>query len=114
MRILVTGSDGQLGKCLQDVLLNTENQIYFATRFHVDIVDREQVTKVFEDFKPELVINAAAYTAVDKAEEEVDKAFLVNQTACRYLAKACTKLSIPIIHVSTDYVFDGQATASRK
>jgi len=98
MNVLVVGGRGQLGRSL-------------AARGAVPVdVDELDITKPFELPACDLVINAAAYTAVDKAESERDRAFAINRDGAANLARACTARGIPMIHVSTDYVFDGTAT----
>ena len=72
-----------------------------------DVTQKEAITTIFRDESPDIVINCAAYTAVDKAEEELETAFKVNQTAVRYLAESCKNADIPLLHISTDYVFSG-------
>ena len=110
MKILITGANGQLGRCLQDALTDSEHQLLCTTRVSMDVTCPDDIERVFKQFQPTLVINAAAFTAVDKAEERKELAFLVNQKACEYLAKSSKKHNAALIHVSTDYVFDGQAT----
>ncbi|MCA8960420.1 MAG: dTDP-4-dehydrorhamnose reductase [Planctomycetes bacterium] len=107
MTVLVIGSRGQLGTDL--VELCRERGIASAghDRDTVDIVDPESVARLFAGTEPRLVINAAAYTAVDRAEEESEIAFAVNRDGARHLAEACGARRIPLFHVSTDYVFDG-------
>ena len=107
MKILITGADGQLGRCLQDKLQETDYEVVALNRKSMDITDSTAVKDVFEQHKPDVVINAAAYTAVDKAESEPELAFAVNETGPKNLATECNKHHIPIIHISTDYVFDG-------
>ena len=109
-KILVTGGYGQLGNCLQK--LSSE----FAERFTfgftnseaLDITDSFAVLDYFDDFKPDFCINASAYTAVDLAESEPEKAFAVNAQGVANLAEACKEHNAVLIHVSTDYVFDGE------
>jgi dTDP-4-dehydrorhamnose reductase len=74
----------------------------------LDITRKEDVHRALQSCRPDLVVNCAAYTAVDKAEQEKDRAFAVNRDGAGFLAKACANLGIPIIHISTDYVFDGR------
>lgn len=110
MKVLVTGGNGQLGRCLQDRLKNSGHEWQSPDQDGLDITNEEAIFSYFEIFKPEIVINAAAYTAVDQAETDQEKAYLVNAIASSYLAQACHKLGIPLLHISTDYVFDGMAT----
>jgi len=109
--ILVTGANGQLGSELR--ALSTSYPTYnflFVTRNELEISDAIAVKKYFDANKIDHCINCAAYTAVDKAETEKDIAFKVNADAVGYLAKACEKHQTQLIHISTDYVFDGTAT----
>lgn len=76
-------------------------------RSELDITNAESIKAAFEKYRPELLINAAAYTAVDKAESEAELAYAINETATALLADACTAANIPMLHISTDYVFDG-------
>ncbi|TLU64884.1 dTDP-4-dehydrorhamnose reductase [Thalassotalea litorea] len=114
MNILVVGKYGQLASCLRDVVKqekNTDTGInwHFLPSMQLNIAERKSVQQTFARINPQLVINTAAYTQVDKAEEEQDKAIAVNQLGCKYLAIACANLNIPMIHISTDYVFSGDA-----
>ncbi len=111
MKILITGGHGQLGRCLQDRLACSLHDFYAPGKHELDISAEASVNEIIEHFKPDVVVNAAAYTAVDKAENEIELAFLINETASLYLASACAKQDIPMIHVSTDYVFDGTASS---
>jgi dTDP-4-dehydrorhamnose reductase len=109
--ILVTGANGQLGSELR--VLSTSYPTYnflFVTRNELEISDAIAVKKYFDTHTIDHCINCAAYTAVDKAETEKDIAFKVNADAVGYLAKACEKHQAQLIHISTDYVFDGTAT----
>ena len=110
MKWLITGADGQLGRCLQDRLANKAGHEVKATdAAQLDITDRRAVLDAVSAFAPDVVINAAAYTAVDKAESDEDLACKVNADASGYLAEACEQAGIWFAHVSTDYVFDGSA-----
>jgi dTDP-4-dehydrorhamnose reductase len=104
-RILVTGANGQLGQCLKDVLASSS---LFASRQDLDITSQEEVLRYFKNHKPSLCINTAAYTQVDLAEEESDQAYLINAEALKNLCLACNELNITLVHISTDYVFDGK------
>src|SRR5690606_1226399 len=109
---LVTGSNGQLGKCLQDISINiTDIKWVFKSSKALDITDENSIRKAFENDKIDYLINCAAYTAVDKAETEKEKAFLVNAEGVKLLANACKKYDVTLIHVSTDFVFDGKKTS---
>ncbi|OYQ41550.1 dTDP-4-dehydrorhamnose reductase [Flavobacterium aurantiibacter] len=108
MKVLVTGANGQLGQCLQELAPQFQNlEFTFCSSHELDITQQSQIEDKFSELRPDFCINAAAYTAVDKAESESDRAFLINETAVGYLALACKKYNTSLIHVSTDFVFDG-------
>lgn len=108
-KILVTGANGQLGQCLQKLAVSEENwEFVFADSKTLDISDKKAVLDFFWEHEPSVCINAAAYTAVDLAETEVEKAFLINADGTENLASACLEHGTQFIHVSTDYVFDGE------
>ena len=109
MKILVLGSSGQLGQCLYDQLSHTDHEVLYTSRVQIDIADFEATKTQFLDVGPDLVINATAYTAVDKAEEEHQAADLINHLAVANIASICNQLDCWLIHVSTDYVFDGNS-----
>lgn len=108
-RILVTGGNGQLGNCFRKLAPDYEldYEFRFTDYLELDITDKEAVFNFFEDYKPHYHINASAYTAVDLAEQETDKAFAVNADAVANIAEACQTFGTELIHISTDYVFDG-------
>lgn len=108
MKILVTGSNGQLGSELR-VLATTHPalEFMFTDVAELDITNEIEVNRLIETFKPEAIINCAAYTAVDKAEQEEKLAFLINSLAVGNLARAASKYDALLVHISTDYVFDG-------
>ena len=109
-KILVTGADGQLGKDLREFSsLHTGLEFVFLSREDLPIHQFELVRKYFNTLKPAYCINCAAYTAVDKAESEKDLAFLINGEAVGVLAAICKEHNTKFIHISTDYVFDGEA-----
>lgn len=109
MKVMITGANGQLGRCLQDRI--PKDWLVFAfSSSQLDVTNFEQIEAKINEIVPDIVINASAYTAVDKAETEIDKAFLINGTAVGYLAKASTVVEARLIHISTDYVFDGKST----
>jgi dTDP-4-dehydrorhamnose reductase len=109
MRVLLTGAAGQLGRCFIDRL--PEGWVLMATDSQqLDITDPSAVSKAVAEFKPDAVVNAAAYTAVDKAESEPERARAINADGPGFLAAAAAMLNIPFVHVSTDYVFDGTAS----
>ncbi|CAN7144024.1 dTDP-4-dehydrorhamnose reductase [Agrobacterium tumefaciens] len=111
MRLAVTGKNGQVVSALQ-ALASAELEIVALGRPELDLAQPETVLTALREANPDVVISAAAYTAVDKAESEPDIAFAVNRDGARAVAQAASDLGIPIIHLSTDYVFDGtKATA---
>jgi dTDP-4-dehydrorhamnose reductase len=109
MRILLTGKNGQLGRCFQDALKDSHHELFAYGSAELNIADASLVTAVVQQVKPDIIVNAAAYTAVDKAETDSENAYLVNATGPELLAKQAAILGIPFIHVSTDYVFDGES-----
>ncbi|HCG8610050.1 TPA: dTDP-4-dehydrorhamnose reductase [Vibrio parahaemolyticus] len=108
MRVLVTGCNGQVGYCLTEILSTNENVSLLAVdREELDITNREAVNEAVKAFKPTIIINAAAHTAVDKAEDEVELSFAINRDGPKYLAEAAKEVDAAILHISTDYVFEG-------
>ncbi|MEA5518323.1 dTDP-4-dehydrorhamnose reductase [Limnoraphis robusta] len=105
-QILLIGKDGQLGQELQPFLAPLGEVKSFG-RESLDLANPEAIAKIVADHKPDLIINAAAYTAVDKAESERELAIAINGTAPGILAKEAQQIGATLIHVSTDYVFDG-------
>lgn len=106
--VLVTGANGQLGLAIKAVTDNhPELSFVFASKAELDVTNEKEIAVFFEKNRIDYCINAAAYTHVDNAEEEVDKAYLLNETAPRLLAESCKKHGVFFIHISTDYVFDG-------
>jgi dTDP-4-dehydrorhamnose reductase len=108
--VLIAGAGGQLGRELCCARWPDGWQIAGTQMADMDIADDASVARAFAGHKPSIVVNAAAYTAVDRAESEPEKAFAVNEGGPRRLAVACASAGIPLIHVSTDYVFDGTKT----
>lgn len=106
MRILIIGCNGQVGFLLKEILTN-KVELLALTRQELDITNENLVNESVNNFKPNVVINAAAYTAVDKAENEEELAFSINSDGPGYLAKAASKVNAALIHISTDYVFEG-------
>ncbi|MFM7189796.1 MAG: SDR family oxidoreductase, partial [Microcystaceae cyanobacterium] len=107
MKLLLIGADGQLGQVLQTACQSL-GEIQTLTRQQVDLQDLEQLHTTVLALRPDGVINAAAYTAVDQAEKEPGLAWAINAQAPQTLAEVTHQLGIPFFHVSTDYVFDGQ------
>lgn len=105
-QILLIGKDGQLGRELQP-LLSPLGEVKSVGRDGLDLANPEAIANIFAEIEPDLIINAAAYTAVDKAETERDLAIAINGNAPGILAKQAEQLGATLIHVSTDYVFDG-------
>ena len=111
-KILITGSNGQLGSELKDIAaLHTGNEYLFTDLKELDIANKEEVLAYMQEHKPEYIINCAAYTAVDRAEEEEGIAHVINAKAPAFLAEAARTINAKFIHISTDYVFDGKAYA---
>jgi len=111
MKILVIGSKGQLGHELLIQGNNLGYEILPADLPDLDITDKTQVKHWLEKFQPSLVVNTAAYTNVDKAETEQNLAFAVNRDGPANLAEACARFEIPLIHISTDFIFDGKKSS---
>ncbi|MDT9547253.1 MAG: dTDP-4-dehydrorhamnose reductase [Chlorobium sp.] len=108
MNILVTGSNGQLGSELQELSRSiSDHSFFFYDLPELDITDSEAVMSAVAECRPSVIINAAAYTAVDKAERDPESAFRVNRNGAGVLAAACRDAGALLLHVSTDYVFDG-------
>ncbi len=106
MKVLLTGANGQLGRCFQD-RIPAGWQVMATDADTLDITDANQVDQAVANCRPELIINAAAYTAVDKAESDAARAALINAQGPENLAYAASRAHASFIHVSTDYVFDG-------
>ncbi len=110
VRILVTGSNGQLGNEIQQLANDYKFYIFDYTDIEeLDISNSQHVDAYFDATKPQVIINCAAYTAVDKAETDETVAYLVNAKATENLARSASRTGAMIVHVSTDYVFDGRA-----
>jgi dTDP-4-dehydrorhamnose reductase len=106
MKILLTGSNGQVGFELQKKL-NALGDVIATNREELDLTNPDAIRQFIDQTRPDIIINPAAYTAVDKAESEPELAYKINVTAPEILAKKAIELDIPLIHFSTDYVFDG-------
>lgn len=107
MKILVTGAQGQVGKEICQTANQADFTVIAAGRNELDITSESSVNDYITHHQPAIVINAAAYTAVDKAESENQQAYAINHDGAKNLAKVCSQLDIPLLHISTDYVFDG-------
>ncbi len=107
MKLLLTGAKGQVGSELMQLAALRHYAVYAYDSKELDITDETQVKSIVSQVKPDVIINAAAYTAVDKAEAEKERAFAVNSAGSKNLASVCKAHTIPLLHISTDYVFDG-------
>ncbi|MCB1778355.1 MAG: dTDP-4-dehydrorhamnose reductase [Candidatus Competibacteraceae bacterium] len=110
MRIIVIGAQGQVGWELTRRALALGHNVLAWDQVELDITDAVAVNQTLDASGADIVINAAAYTAVDKAEQEPERAFAVNRDGPVHLATACARLNIPLLHISTDYVYDGAKT----
>ena len=109
MVILVTGGNGQLASAIKKVTKNLEESTFiFIDSNDLDITNQENCDSVFDELQPDFCINTAAYTAVDKAESEKDLVYQVNALGVKNLAESCKKHNTTLIHISTDFVFDGE------
>ena len=106
MKIIITGINGQVGYALMQEL--TEHELIGLTRQDCDLTNPDQIRKIIDHHQPDLIINPAAYTKVDQAEDETELAFQINRDAPRVMAQKAREYNIPFIHFSTDYVFDGE------
>lgn len=111
--ILVTGANGQLGQALKKNA-KSPNSLHFTDSSSFNITNKTQMKAVFEKVQPKVIINTAAYTQVDKAETEAEQAFHLNANAVKNLSELCVKYNCALLHISTDYVFDGKQTAPYK
>lgn len=107
MKILVFGANGQVGREFRTLALDSSYKMIFFGRKEVDITNGDKVSEVLTTYSPDLIINCAAYTAVDKAEANIKDAYSINASAVEILAQGCADNGIVLIHLSTDYVFDG-------
>jgi dTDP-4-dehydrorhamnose reductase len=110
MKILLLGSKGQLGRCLSDQLSDTDYDVIYTSRSEIDMADLAQTKIKITDLRPNIVINASAYTEVDKAEDDKQAADKINHLAVANIASICSDIGCWLIHISTDYVFDGAAS----
>lgn len=106
MKILITGINGQVGHALMREF--TEHELIGLTRQDCDLTNPDQIKQAIDQHQPELIINPAAYTKVDQAEDEPELAFQINRDAPKVMAEKAREYHIPLIHFSTDYVFDGE------
>ncbi|MDA8613517.1 dTDP-4-dehydrorhamnose reductase [Gammaproteobacteria bacterium] len=110
MKVLVLGSQGQLGRCLSDQFKYSGFEVVFTSRAEIDLGNFEDAKKKISILNPGIVINASGYTAVDEAEDNLKAADLINHLALENISEICLTLSCWLIHVSTDYVFDGKSS----
>jgi dTDP-4-dehydrorhamnose reductase len=109
MRLFVIGGEGQVARSLREAAPRSDNIVFgFGMRPDLDLLRPASIAKALADFRPDLVVNPAAYTMVDKAESEPDLAFALNRDGARAVAAAAADRGVPVIHLSTDYVFDGK------
>ena len=109
-RILVVGSKGQLGSTLKELAKNTNYIWHYATREDMNIANRDKVFEVFDTLNPSICINCAAYTLVDKAEDDIHQSKSSNIIGVTNLSLACRDSNCLLIHISTDFVFDGKSS----
>ena len=109
MRTLVTGANGQLGKSIKNLVIQQQisDSFVFATRNHLNLSDLQSLKSYFETHTFDLIINCAAYTSVDRAELDEKEADMVNHLAVKQIAQIAQNKNIKLIHISTDFVFDG-------
>lgn len=110
MRILVIGRDGQVARALTERASHHGASVTLMARPDLDLTVPSQVENVLTDLEGDVIVNAAAYTAVDQAEREPDLANLINGAGAGAVARAAAQMNIPVVHISTDYVFDGTST----
>lgn len=114
-KILITGAGGQLAACIKDIVAcYSRFEFVFFSKAEMPVEDKAGVESVFEYTRPQFCINCAAYTAVDKAESERESAFLINAEAVKNLAAVCAVRQTKLLHVSTDYVFNGSSSVPYK
>ena len=107
MRVLITGGSGQLGYDVAKLLEENNTMMYAPTHEEMDITDRDSVMKVFDSFKPDVVFHCAAYTAVDKAEEDKERCYDINVNGTKNIVDASNIYGSKVVYISTDYVFHG-------
>lgn len=108
MVVIIVGAGGQLGQSFQFIANDyPEIEFHFFSRYSLDITNKLNLQNVFKALKPEFCVNASAYTAVDKSESEQDQAYLINVEGVKNIAETCLNFNTTLIHISTDFVFDG-------
>ncbi len=110
MRVLVTGADGQVGREVAEICEDAGDQVTSCGRTALDVTDRDVVFQITSAIRPDVVIHAAAWTAVDDCESDRDRAFRVNALGTRHVAEAANRVGAHVVALSTDYVFDGTKT----
>ena len=113
MKVLITGANGQLGQTLQH-FAPAWAELFAADKSRCDLTQPVQLQRLFQQWQPDLVINTAAFTAVDLAEQQPEQAILINHQGVEQLAKVCRQYQTKLIHISTDYVFAGSGTTALK
>lgn len=108
-KFLITGANGQVGHCLVE-RLNGKVELLAVDREQLDITDKDAVFRVVNQFQPDVIINAAAHTAVDRAETEIELSEQINVLGAKYLAESANQIGAMILHISTDYVFNGEGS----
>jgi len=112
MQVLIFGGDGQVGREFRRLDGHNGHKVVALARGDADVTRPDEVTNAVRGCAPDVVVNAAAYTAVDRAERERDQAYLVNRDGARNIARTCAAQSLPVVQISTDYVFDGRKTCA--
>ena len=112
--IIVFGASGQLGQCFKNLSEKYQlKNLFFPPETEANILDNEALNKIFDNYKPTYIINCAAYTAVDKAEDDIEFAQKINKTGVENLSRFCLKNNTTFIHISTDFVFQGNQPTPR-
>lgn len=109
MKVLVTGSDGQLGSALIHELKKRNIDFFAANRKNMNLEDEHVVKKILRDYAPNIVYHSAAFTNVDKAEEELDYCYLINVLSTKLIAQTCNEIGAKLVYISTDFIFDGES-----
>ena len=110
MKVLVTGGKGQLGSELHKISTNYNFEWLFTDRQSFDLSDQDNIGVYLDICKPNIIINCAAYTSVDSAEDDFETANIINHKSVKLIAKWCNKSHCKLIHISTDYVYEGNST----
>jgi dTDP-4-dehydrorhamnose reductase len=113
-KIMLTGGDGQLATAIKQHAMAVDFELIALSSAQLNITQKDSIQHALDHYQPDAIINTAAYTAVDKAESDIDLAMLVNSQGARLLAQACQEAAIPLIHISTDYIFDGSQSTGYK